>query len=788
MYVMSDVLKKFVRAADYLSATQIYLKDNYLLEEPLTSEHIKPRLLGHWGTCPGINFTYAHLNRAIIAHQLNMMFVLGPGHGFPAVQANLFLEGTLSKYFKDITHDTAGIAHMAKMFSWPYGYPSHSNPEAPGVILEGGELGYSLSTSYGAILDNPDLIVTCLVGDGEAETGPTATAWHLNKLIDPATNGAVLPILHLNGYKISGPTFFGRMSDEELRSLFWGYGYEPYFVDAYVEEDVHARMSAVLDEAIEAIRFTQHCAREKTLRENPRFPMIVLRTPKGWHSIDYIGDKKIEDNCYAHQVIADQAKTDEGQLKQLEAWLRSYNFNELFDGENFDADIQSLIPSEGHRMGDSAHARGGAPHYKPLVLPELEQEDEGVKVCDLDNPICATDSGMEKIGAYLREIMRENEGNRNIRLMSPDETYSNKLGAVFEVTSRAFVWPHKEWDRDLAWDGRVLEMLSEHSLQGLLQGYVLTGRHGLFVSYEAFVQIVASMTDQYAKFLKIAREVSWRGDIASLNYILTSGAWRQEHNGFSHQNPGFIDGILQRQGAFTNVYFPPDANSALVAFRRMVASKREINVLVCEKRPLPVWRSVDEAKQDMAKGVAVWDFASDVDPQIVFAACGDYPTLEAMAAMSLVRQHAPGIRMRFVSVTALSALGIGNTEHRLLKHDFFQYFGHEQPVIFNFHGYPQTIKQILFDYTAKPERFVVHGYEETGSTTTPFDMLVRNRVDRFHLAMDAFAEAAKQGLLPEADAQELMAKFQEKLAEHRAYVVKHGKDLEEVESWVWHQH
>lgn len=783
---MSDVLEKFVRATNYLSAAQIYLKDNVLLTEPLKPEHIKPRLLGHWGTCPGINFTYAHLNRAIIAHDVDMMFVLGPGHGFPAVQANLFLEGTLSKYFDKIPHTTAGISHMAKQFSWPYGYPSHSNPEAPGVILEGGELGYSLSTSFGAILDNPNLVVACLVGDGEAETGPTATAWHLNKLIDPGKNGAVLPILHLNGYKISGPTFFGRMNDDELRSLFYGYGYEPYFVDAYKEEDVHNRMMTVMDEVIEAIRFTQHCAREGTLHENPRFPMIILRTPKGWGSIDFIGDNKIEDNCLSHQVIADAAKHDEGQRNQLEKWLRSYRFNELFDGERFDDDIKSLIPREGRRMGDNPHAHGGEPHYKPLVLPPVENYDNET-TCDLNSLICGTESGMEKIGAYLRDVMRENEANRNVRLMSPDETYSNKIHAVFEYTKRAFVWPHKEWDKDLAWDGRVLEMLSEHSLQGLLQGYVLTGRHGVFVSYEAFVQIVSSMADQYAKFLKIAREVKWRGTIPSLNYILTSGAWRQEHNGFSHQNPGFIDGILQRQGCFTNVYFPADANSALVAFDRMMASTKEINVLVCEKRPLPVWRTLAEAKRDIEDGVSIWDFASDEDPHVVFAAAGDYPTLEALAAVSLIRQKAPAIKLRFVNISSLSALGIGNSQCRVLRHNFTYYFTEDKPVVVNFHGYPQTMKQVLFDYAKHPERFTVHGYEESGSTTTPFDMMVRNRVDRYHLAMDAFAKAAEQGVIPETEAQKLISDFQEKLAEHRNYVIEHGEDLTEITSWVWQQ-
>lgn len=781
---MSIVLEKFLRASNYLAAAQIYLQDNFLLSEPLRPEHIKSRLLGHWGTCPGINFTYAHLNRAVIAHDLTMMFVVGPGHGFPAVQANLFLEGTLSKYYNNVPRDGAGLAHMAKQFSWPYGFPSHSNPEAPGVILEGGELGYALSTSYGAALDNPDLVVACLIGDGEAETGPTATAWHLNKIFDPAGNGAVLPILHLNGYKISGPTFFGRMSDAELTALFTGYGYEPLFVDAYASDDVHKDMMDVLDQAIESIRFTQHCAREGTLHETPRWPVIILRTPKGWNSIDFIGDKKIADNHLSHQVIADAAKTNPDELRLLEDWLRSYRFDELFDGERFDQDIESLIPRPERRLGDNPRAHGGIPHYQPLLLPELH--DYAAKnTCNLDEPICGMESSMETIGHYFRDVMRMNESTKNVRLMSPDETYSNKIHAVFEATTRAFVWPHKPWDKDIAHGGRVLEMLSEHSLQGLLQGYVLTGRHGLFVSYEAFVQIVASMTDQYAKFLKVAREVPWRNDIPSLNYILTSTGWRQEHNGFSHQNPGFIDGILQRQGCFTNVYFPADANTAVVAFKTMMASTREINVLVCEKRPLPIWRTLKEAEQDVRDGVSIWDFASDATPHVVFAAAGDYPTLEALAAMSIVRSRVPEAQLRFVNVTSLSALGIGNTACRVLPHDFDYYFTKEQPVIFNFHGYPQTIKQILFDYAERPGRFSIHGYEESGSTTTPFDMMVRNRVDRYHLAKEALTRLQELGVLSVATLTAHLAEIDALLAEHRHYIMETGDDPEHIKNWIW---
>ncbi|MFW6210187.1 MAG: phosphoketolase family protein, partial [Patescibacteria group bacterium] len=452
----------------------------------------------------------------------------------------------------------------------------------------------------------------------------------------------------------------------------------------------------------------------------------------------------------------------------------------------FDHDIQSLIPRDGRKMGDNPHTMGGEPHYQPLELPAV-QDYATTATCNLDDPICGTESGMEKIGQYLRDTMRANEAARNLRLLSPDETYSNKLQAVFEYTNRAFVWPHREWDRDLAWDGRVLEMLSEHSLQGLLQGYVLTGRHGLFVSYEAFVQIVASMTDQYAKFLKIAREVSFRGTFPSLNYILTSTGWRQEHNGFSHQNPGFIDGILQRQGCFTNVYFPADANTALVTFQRMLASTQEINVMVCEKRPLPIWRTLDEAARDVEEGVSIWEFASDDDPHVVFSAAGDYPTLEALAAISLVRQHTPDVRMRFVNIASLSALGMGNTACRILRYDFEHYFTKAQPVILNFHGYPQTIKQVLFDYAQDPKRFSIHGYQETGSTTTPFDMMVRNKVDRYHLAMEAFSRAAQLGVISEHEAHEHIASFQDRLAEHREYVKTNGEDIPEITEWVWEQ-
>jgi xylulose-5-phosphate/fructose-6-phosphate phosphoketolase len=781
---MYENLEKFIRAANYLSAIQLYLQDNYLLTEPLRPEHIKERLLGHWGTCPGINFVYAHMNRAIKEHNLNMLFVLGPGHGFPAIQANLFIEGTLSKYYPEVPRTTKGIAYMAKQFSWPYGFPSHSNPGAPGVILEGGELGYSLSTSYGAILDNPDLIVTCLVGDGEAETGPLATSWHINKLIDPATNGAVLPILHLNGYKISGPTFMGRMSDEELTELFRGYGYEPFIVDAYQVENVHEQMIETVNQCVHNIQFTQHCAREGTLRENPRFPMIILRTPKGWGSIKELHGKKIEDNCFSHQVIADLAKTDPTEREALEAWLRSYNFNELFDGEKFDADIEELIPHSDKCMGNNPHARAGEPYYRPLHLPNIKTY-ASTGTCRPDGGACGDESSMGAVAKYIRDVVRDNMGERNFRIMSPDETYSNKLDPVFEVTNRAFVWPKRAWDRNIANDGRVLEMLSEHSLQGLMQGYVLTGRHAIFASYEAFVQIIASMADQYAKFLTIARNVPWRGDIPSLNYVLTSGAWRQEHNGFSHQNPGFIDDMLQRQGSFVNVYFPADANTALKVIEWSLSSKNEMNIIVLEKRPVPCWRTLDEAGCDLEEGLSIWDFASDNDPHMVFAAVGDYPTKETLAAITIVRSIIPKMRLRFVNIMSLSVLGIGSSNCRVLPHDIDYYFTNSKPVLVNFHGYPQTLKQILFDYGCSSDRFEVRGYEEHGSTTTPFDMQVRNRTDRYHLAMAAFRVAEREGLIRVKKRDTLIKQFEKKLADHRAYIIEHGADPEDITDWSW---
>ncbi len=772
-----EAIESYLRAANYLTVAQIFLRDNFLLERPLSKDDVKPRLLGHWGTGPGINLIYGHLSQLIKQHHLNMMFVLGPGHGFPALQANLFLEQTLQKYYPNAVHSYEGIAYLCQKFSWPYGFPSHSNPGTPGVILEGGELGYSLSTSYGAVLDNKDLIVACLVGDGEAETGPTAAAWHLNKLLDPAHNGAVLPILHLNGYKISGPTIFGRMTDEELLDLFRGYGYQPRIVQASRHESVHQSLQSTLEWAVGTIK---ELKRQHAI-VSPRFPMIILRTPKGWTGVKELNGQKVEGNFLAHQVVLTEAHSDDTQLRLLDEWLKSYKIQELFNREKgFGEFLQEIFPSESHRMGLNKHTLGGEPVYKPLELPDIEQFAE-----DAVTPGTIGSSSMRRAGLYLGEVFRRNQTHTNFRVMSPDETYSNKLDDIFAATSRAWVWPSKEWDKDMSKSGRVMELLSEHSLQGLAQGYVLTGRHAVFASYEAFIQVITSMMDQYAKFLRQAIDVPWRGDIASFNYILTSSGWRQEHNGFSHQNPGFIDDALQRQGNFVNVYLPPDGNTTLAALEQMLSAKKQINILIAGKTLEPRWLTPDLARRAVQKGVMVWDFASDNDPDIVFAAAGDYLTKEALAAIDILKSDNPNLRVRFVSIVTLSCNGLGHSGTEFTHEDFKNYFTLDKPVICNFHGYPQTLKSLLFDYSEQRDRFTVHGYKESGSTTTPFDMHVRNQTDRYHLVMDAVSKLAMEGKIDRNHTEHLLAKYHEKLAEHTAYIKEHGVDLPEIEAWQW---
>ncbi|MFA5889293.1 MAG: phosphoketolase family protein [Candidatus Paceibacterota bacterium] len=764
----------YCRAANYISAAQIFLKDNFLLERPLSFDDIKPRLLGHWGTAPGINLLYAHLNALVKEHDLDMLFVLGPGHGYAGLQANLFIEGTLSKYYPDLPQNKEGLEKTIKMFSWPYGFPSHTNPGAPGAILEGGELGYSLSTAYGAVLDNPDLIAVAMVGDGEAETGPTATAWHLSKFINPKTSGTVLPVLHRNGYKISGPTIFGRMSEEELTALFTGYGYHPYFVEG--GEGIHERLSQTLEDCYKEIQEIK-----KTCPISPRFPMIVLTTLKGEGGIKELHGKKIEGNFASHQVPAPLAKSDSEELKAVEEWLRSYNFNELFNTETgFVDEIKELVPEENRRIGNNKHCFGGKEVYKDLVLPDVSEFAEEIK----ERGATMT-SNMKVAGGYLEKVIEKNQSDKNFRIFSPDETYSNKLDAIFKATTRSFEWPIKDNDQDLAPDGRVIEMLSEHSLQGLMQGYVLTGRHAVFPSYEAFIQIVGSMVDQYAKFIKVAKDYSWHGKISSLNYILTSPGWEQEHNGFSHQNPGFIDGVLQRHGDFVRAYFPPDKNTTLVSLRECLASTNGINLLISGKLDTQEWLTLSEAEKSLEDGVMVWDFASDKNPDIIFASVGDHLTKECLAAITHLKEDAPEIKIRMVNILELTAMGIGSSEKEMATSDFENYFTKDKPVIVNFHGYPETMEQILFNHKNTSDRFFVHGYLENGSTTTPFDMQVRNKTSRLHLAKEAIEILAKNNVVSVDKAKLINDKYDKLLAEHLVYIKEHGEDPEYIAKWKW---
>jgi xylulose-5-phosphate/fructose-6-phosphate phosphoketolase len=786
-----EKIKKFVRATNYLSVGQIYLQENFLLKEKLTFDDIKSRLLGHWGTCPGINFVYACLNNLIIKTGANMMFVLGPGHGFPALQSNIFLEGTLGKYYKEAKLDENGIAYITKNFSWPYGFPSHSSPMTPGVILEGGELGYCLSTSYGAVLDNPDLIVTCLMGDGELETAAAATAWHLNKFIDPAKNGAVLPILHLNGYKISGPTIFGRMTNADLKSLFKGYGYEPIIVEGKGDK-VYEKMVEALDKAYTSIRAIQKEAREnpdRKLDDYIRFPMIIMKTPKGWTGIKYLeGSKiegngdKIEGNYLSHQVVGKEAKSNATQLKAVDKWLRSYKFEELFDSvKGFDQDILDLVPAEGLRMGDNQIAFGikKGDKTRDLNLPDVSTFESKVNH-EGDGAVGA----MKKNGEYLAEVVRLNEDKRNFRLFSPDETYSNRLQDMFTHTTRAFVGRMEDWDKDMSRDGRIIEMLSEQSLQGMNQGYILTGRFAIFASYEAFIPIVSSMADQYSKFLKIARKTEWRGDVPSFNYILSSTGWRQEHNGFSHQNPSFMDELLNKKHDFINVYFPADANEAVLITEKCLASKNQINVMVVEKTLEPIWLTMAEAKKEVADGMSIWNFASDENPDVVFGASGQYLVKEALAAIDLIKKEAPEVGVRFVNVLEISPDTIGDGA-KMSEQKFETYFTKDKPVIFNFHGYADTLEKTLFRFANALERLSIHGYMESGSTTTPLDLHIRNQTDRYSLFIEAIEKVARDGAIDKEKAKRLIGVYQTKIKDHKDYIMKVGDDPEEILNWKW---
>ncbi len=767
------------RAANYLSVGQIYLLDNPLLLQPLTIEHVKPRLLGHWGTTPGLNFVYVHLNRAIRAHDLDMIYIAGPGHGGPGLVANSYLEGTYSEIYSSISQDAEGIARLFKQFSFPGGIPSHVAPQTPGSIHEGGELGYALSHAFGAAFDNPDLIVACVVGDGEAETGPLATAWHSNKFLNPVRDGAVLPILHLNGYKIANPTVLARISHEELDQLMRGYGYEPYYVEGHDPIAVHEIMAETLDRVIGRIKAIQTDARASGTAVRPRWPMIVLKTPKGWTGPKTVDGKPTEDNWRSHQVPLTGLADKPAHLALLEDWLRSYRPHELFDPRGrLLPEIAELAPKGARRMSANPHANGG------LLLRDLNLPDFRDYAVDVPEPGVTVGEATRTMGTFLRDVFRANADARNFRIMSPDELDSNRLGAVLEVTNRAWVAESLPTDEHMATDGRVMEILSEHTCQGWLEGYLLTGRHGLFATYEAFVHIIDSMFNQHAKWLKTTQEISWRAPIASLNYLLSSHVWRQDHNGFSHQDPGFIDHALNKKPNVIRVYLPPDANTLLSVTDHCLRSRNYVNIVVAGKQPGLQYLDMDAATKHCANGIGIWGWASndqESDPDVVMACAGDIPTLETLAAVELLRKHLPKLRIRVVNVVDLMKLQPpAEHPHGLSDRDFDSLFTTDKPVIFAYHGYPWLIHRLTYRRTNHPN-IHVRGYKEEGTTTTPFDMAVQNEIDRFHLASDVLNRLTGLG----STASYAKQLFRDRLIEHQRYIRIHGEDPPDIRDWHW---
>jgi len=766
-------------AANYLSVGQIYLYDNPLLQEPLRLEHIKPRLLGHWGTTPGLNFIYVHLNRLIKERALDMIYICGPGHGGPAMVANTYLEGTYSELYPNVSQDAVGMKQLFKQFSFPGGIPSHAAPETPGSINEGGELGYALSHAFGAAFDNPDLIVACVIGDGEAETGPLATSWHSNKFLNPATDGAVLPILHLNGYKIAGPTVLARISHEELESLFVGYGYRPYFVEGSDPEPMHQRMAATLDTVIDAIKAIQHRARTNGSLERPRWPMIVLRTPKGWTGPKEVDGQKTEDFWRSHQVPLAELATRPEHVKLLEEWMKGYKPDELFDERGaLRPHLAQLAPEGTRRMGANPHANGG------MLLKELRMPDFREYAVDVPQPGTVFAEATRVMGRFLRDVMRLNMDQRNFRVFGPDETASNRLGALFEVTGRTWLADTIPEDIDLAPDGRVMEILSEHTCQGWLEGYLLTGRHGLFNTYEAFVHIVDSMFNQHAKWLKVTRDIPWRRPIASLNYLLSSHVWRQDHNGFSHQDPGFIDHVVNKKADVIRVYLPPDANTLLSVTDHCLRSRNYVNVIVAGKQPALQYLSMDQAIKHCTAGIGIWEWASNdigAEPDVVMACAGDIPTLETLAAVALLRQYFPDLKVRVVNVVNLMKLQPQSEHpHGLSDKEFDVIFTTDKPIIFAYHGYPWLIHRLTYRRT-NHKNLHVRGYKEEGTTTTPFDMVVLNDLDRFHLVEDVIDRVPKLGY----HAAYAKQNIRDKLIDHKEYIVKYGEDMPEVRDWKW---
>jgi xylulose-5-phosphate/fructose-6-phosphate phosphoketolase len=775
----SALINAYWRAANYLSVGQIYLFDNPLLREPLKEEHIKPRLLGHWGTTPGLNFIYVHLNRLIKKLDLDMIYITGPGHGGPGLVANTYLEGTYSEVYPGISQDVEGMKRLFTQFSFPGGIPSHVAPETPGSIHEGGELGYSLSHAYGAAFDNPDLIVAAVVGDGEAETGALATSWHSNKFLNPVSDGAVLPILHLNGYKIANPTVLARIPHEELESLFRGYGYAPHFVEGDDPAVMHELMATTLETVIGEIRNIQAEARKNGFSKRPIWPMIVMRTPKGWTCPKEIDGKREEGYWRSHQVPMSVMRGNPGHVRILEDWMKSYRPEELFDDKGkLRSELAALAPEGARRMSANPHANGGLLLHD-LKLPNFR--DYAVKV---SSPGSVNAEATQVMGQFLRDVMKLNLEAKNFRLFSPDESNSNRWQDVLEVTNRAWVAETLSYDDHLAADGRVMEMLSEHQCQGWLEGYLLTGRHGFFSCYEAFIHIIDSMFNQHAKWLKVCHEIKWRRPIASLNYLLSSHVWRQDHNGFSHQDPGFIDHVLNKKAEVVRVYLPPDANCLLSVTDHCLRSRNYVNVVVAGKQPAPQWLTMEQAVRHCEAGLGIWPWASNDrggEPDVVMACCGDVPTLETLAAVKLLRHHAPELKIRVVNVVDLMTLQPPSEHpHGISDRDFDALFTTDKPIIFAFHGYPWLIHRLTYR-RAGHDNIHVRGYKEEGTTTTPFDMCVINDLDRFHLVGDVIDRVPKLGERAAYAKQEI----RDKLIDHREYIRRYGDDMPEVKNWTW---
>lgn len=769
------------RAANYLSVGQIYLYDNPLLQEPLALEHIKPRLLGHWGTTPGLNFIYAHLNRVIKTQDLNMIYITGPGHGGPGLVANTYLEGTYTEYYPDITQDREGLKKLFKQFSFPGGVPSHAAPETPGSIHEGGELGYSLSHAYGAVFDNPDLIATCVIGDGEAETGPLATAWHSNKFLNPITDGAVLPILHLNGYKIANPTVLARISPEELTALFEGYGYYPYVVAGDDPVQMHQAMASTLAQIFSKIKSIQSEARTSGTARRSRWPLLILRSPKGWTGPEEVDGKVTEGSWRSHQVPFSDLTDNPDHIQLLEDWMKSYRPEELFNETGkFNPELAELAPKGPRRMGDNPHANGG------LLLKNLRLPDFRDYAVDVPQPATETAEATRIMGCFLRDVINHNPNN--FRIFGPDETASNRWSAIFESTKRRWLAEYRPEDEEggmLAPDGRVMEILSEHTCQGWLEGYLLTGRHGFFSCYEAFIHIVDSMFNQHAKWLKTTQdEIPWRRPIASLNYLLTSHVWRQDHNGFSHQDPGFIDHVVNKKADVIRVYLPPDANTLLSVTDHCLRSRDYVNVVVAGKQPELQYLDMDAAIKHCTAGIGIWEWASNdqgSEPDVVMACAGDVPTLETLAAVSMLREQFPDLKIRVINVVDLMRLqSEGEHPHGLSDKDFDTLFTADKPIIFNYHGYPWLIHRLTYKRT-NHRNLHVRGYKEEGTTTTPFDMCVRNQIDRFNLVIDVIERVPKLRTVAAYTKQHI----QNKLIDHNNYVRQYGQDMPEVRDWTW---